>query len=186
MPPLRIYHSDKSVFLMQRYLFSSLSQSVSTRPFLTTVEKVWIAWQVLRGVEQVHALGLCHGNIRPSNVLLTSWHWVFLVDHAPYKPAFLPPDDPADFSMLFDTDGRRSAYLAPERFVDGGGAARGEPAWEQLTPAMDIFSAGCTIAELFLDGQPLFTYSKVSCVGEEMGGGALGGLESFVSKAAVL
>lgn len=163
MPPLRIYQSDRSVFLVQRYLFSTLSQCVSTRPFLTTIEKQWIAWQIVTGMTQCHGLGIPHGNIRPSNVLVTSWQWVFLVDQAPYKPTFLPADDPADFSMYFDTDGRRSAYLAPERFVDGAGSSQRAATWEQLTPAMDIFSAGCTIAELFLDGQPLFTYSKVAC-----------------------
>lgn len=34
------------------------------------------------------------------------------------------------------------------------------------TPAMDVFSLGCTLAELFLDGQALFTYSRVGWCGE--------------------
>ncbi len=28
------------------------------------------------------------------NVLLTSWHWLFIADWAPYKPTFLPRDNP--------------------------------------------------------------------------------------------
>lgn len=31
----------------------------------------------------------------------------------------------------------------------------------ELTPAMDIFSVGCVIAELFLEGTPLFTLSQL-------------------------
>ena len=31
----------------------------------------------------------------------------------------------------------------------------------QLTPAMDIFSAGCVVAELFLDGEPLFDLARL-------------------------
>lgn len=32
---------------------------------------------------------------------------------------------------------------------------------QKLTPAMDIFSAGCVIAELFLDGTPLFDFAQM-------------------------
>ena len=46
-------------------------------------------------------------------------------------------DDPADFSFYFDTSGRRTCYLAPERFVK-----QTAPADSSLTPAMDIFSVG--------------------------------------------
>lgn len=80
---------------------------------------------------------MCHGDIKPENVGLTSWDWAFLIDFAPYKPTLLPADNPADFSFFFDTSGRRRCYLAPERFVDpavglGAAAAVATP----LTPAM--------------------------------------------------
>jgi len=32
------------------------------------------------------------------------------------QPTFLPEDYPADFSFFFDTTGRRTCYIAPERF----------------------------------------------------------------------
>ena len=47
--------------------------------------------------------------------------WALLADFAPYKPARLPADNPAEFSYFFDTGGRRRCYVAPERFYDGGG-----------------------------------------------------------------
>ena len=160
---------------------------------------------------------MCHGDVKPENVLVTSWGWAYISDFAPYKPVALPADNPAPFSSFFDTSGRRRAYLAPERFVDppGGVAGAGAaPPPTELTPAMvrglarhaarharlsdararaagpalrtphpaprhrarahpptlahppappfqDIFSLGCVLAELFLEGQPLFDYSRL-------------------------
>jgi len=76
----------------------------------------------------------------------------------------------ADFSFFFDTGGRRRCYIAPERFHEGGsgqsgGSGRG-PAGSGITeapllPAMDVFSLGCVLAELFSDGQPLFDLSQL-------------------------
>jgi serine/threonine protein kinase len=43
---------------------------------------------------QVHEAGAVHGDIKAENVLLTSWGWAFLADFAPYKPTYLPADNP--------------------------------------------------------------------------------------------
>lgn len=40
LPMQRIYESDRSVFLVRQYLFANLAQRISTRPFLTAIEKV--------------------------------------------------------------------------------------------------------------------------------------------------
>lgn len=77
-------------------------------------------------------------------------------DFASYKPVFIPEDDPSQFSFCFDTSQRRSCYVAPERFhgnvdvIEGG-----------LTSAMDIFSLGCVIAELFLEGTHIFSLAQL-------------------------
>ena len=86
-------------------------------------------------------------------MLVTSWNWLFLSDFASFKPTYLPEDNPADFSYFFDTSRKRTCYLAPERFNPD----QEEP---QLRPEMDIFSAGCVLAELFTD-QPLFHFSNL-------------------------
>ena len=65
-------------------------------------------------------------------------------------------DNPADFSFFFDTSRRRTCYIAPERFLEGsirqtesytvdnpeGLQETGNILKGELTPAMDIFSAG--------------------------------------------
>ncbi|KAJ4708550.1 Kinase family protein [Melia azedarach] len=152
--------TDKAAYLLRQYFFNNLHDRLSTRPFLSLVEKKWLAFQLLLAVKQCHEKGICHGDIKCENVLVTSWNWLYLADFASFKPTYIPYDDPSDFSFFFDTGGRRLCYLAPERFYEHGGemqVAQDAP----LKPSMDIFAVGCVIAELFLEGQPLFELSQL-------------------------
>ncbi len=95
---------------------------------------------------------------RPRTFLVTSWNWLYLADFSSsYKPSHLPEDNPADFSFYFDLSGRRTCYLAPERFLAAGQVPEGEGV---VNWAMDIFSVGCVIAELFLEA-PIFSLSQL-------------------------
>ncbi|CAG7886784.1 unnamed protein product [Brassica rapa] len=116
--------------------------------------------KLLLAVKQCHEKGICHGDIKCENVLVTSWNWLYLADFASFKPTYIPYDDPSDFSFFYDTRGQRLCYLAPERFYEHGGetkVAQDAP----LKPSMDIFAVGCVIAELFLEGQPLFELAQL-------------------------
>ena len=105
---------------------------------------------MIAAVAQSHEQGVCHGDIKCENVLLTSWNYAYLSDFASFKKTYLPADNPADFSFFFDTGSRRRCYLAPERFYDAG-CVPVEGEGGPLQPAMDVFSLGCVIAELFLE-----------------------------------
>jgi phosphoinositide-3-kinase regulatory subunit 4 len=137
------------------------------------VEKKWIAFQLLNALRDARNRKISHGDIKSENILVTSWNWIYLTDFASYKPTYLPLDDPSDFSFFFDTSGRRTCYIAPERFYthvtnpeisakksriaeDPEGKRDGK-----VTESMDCFSVGCVIAELFLEGAPLFTLSQL-------------------------
>ena len=88
---------------------------------------------------------------------MTSWNWLYLTDFSSsFKQTYLPEDNPADFSYYFDTSGRRTCYLAPERFLAAGEKDDGQG----VTWAMDVFSVGCVIAELFLEA-PIFSLSQL-------------------------
>jgi phosphoinositide-3-kinase, regulatory subunit 4 len=131
---------------------------MSTRPFLEDTEKKWLAFQLLCGIRDCHARDVFHGDIKTENTLVTSWNWLYLSDFSSsFKPTTLPEDNPADFSYFFDTAGRRTCYLAPERFLAAGEAPDPKA---QITWAMDVFSAGCVIAELFLES-PIFNLSQL-------------------------
>lgn len=54
----------------------------------------WVAFQLLKALSQCHEKGVCHGDVKCENVLVTSWNWVLLADFASYKPAYLPADNP--------------------------------------------------------------------------------------------
>ena len=148
--------------------------SDSTRPFLTTIEKKWIAFQILTGLRDARKKKVSHGDIKSENILVTSWNWVYITDFSSFKPTNLPLDIPSDFAYYFDTSGRRNCYVAPERFYSADGAKRSQTTEEltstrieggkkegRVTEAMDVFSAGCVLAELFLEGTPLFTLSQL-------------------------
>jgi phosphoinositide-3-kinase regulatory subunit 4 len=131
---------------------------LSTRPFLEEIEKKWLSFQLLCAVRDCHSRGIYHGDIKTENILVTSWNWLYLADFSSsYKPVYLPEDNPADFSFYFDLSGRRTCYLAPERFLAAGQQPEGEG---DVNWAMDVFSVGCVIAELFLEA-PIFSLSQL-------------------------
>ncbi|KAM7538443.1 hypothetical protein Aperf_G00000064096 [Anoplocephala perfoliata] len=122
--PVETFASEKYAFISRDFVDQSLAERIGTRPFLTFDEKRWIAFQLLSAVQQLHAMKtndlkpLCHGDIKPQNVLLTSWGWLLLADPAPFKPTQLPSDNPSEFTHIFDSSRHRFCYLAPERFTD--------------------------------------------------------------------
>ena len=108
--------TDKAAYLMRQYMHASLRERLSSQPPLEACEVRWLAFQLLCGLEQMHSRGVCHGDIKSENVLLTSWGWLALADlSCAFKPALLRDDHPADFSFFYDTAGSRCCYVAPER-----------------------------------------------------------------------
>lgn len=147
----RIIETETNGYLVRQFMYSSLYDRLSTRPFLEDIEKKWLAFQLLCAMRDCHARDVYHGDIKAQNILVTSWNWLYLTDFSStYKPVMLPDDNPGDFSYFFDTSGRRTCYIAPERFYPSGDTP---PQDAQMTWAMDIFSAGCVIAQMFLESE---------------------------------
>ena len=153
----KIVEVSSGGFLVRQFVFSSVYDRLSTRPFLEDIEKKWLAYQLLCAIRDCHAQDIYHGDIKTENLLVTSWNWLYLTDFSSsFKPTTLPEDNPADFSFYFDTSSRRTCYVAPERFTKDS-----QPdSTSDLNWAMDMFSAGCVIAEMFLEG-PIFSLSQV-------------------------
>ncbi|KAL3105847.1 hypothetical protein niasHT_026622 [Heterodera trifolii] len=163
-PVNRVFLTSRAAILCRPFYKSTLYDRLSTRPYLTGIEKRWIAFQLLKALAQLRIAMVRHGDIKPQNVLVSSSLWIQLTDFAPFKPALLPFDNPSDFTFFFDTNRRRHCYLAPERFRDSEELeARAAVAagmefpnfYEGLTEAMDIFAMGCLLVELLSDGRQI-------------------------------
>ncbi|KAG7116422.1 putative serine/threonine-protein kinase VPS15 like [Verticillium longisporum] len=112
LPFQRIIETETNGYLVRQFLYNSLYDRMSTRPFLEDIEKKWLAFQLLCALRDCHARDIYHGDIKSENTL-----------------RFVAPDDV----------GTKEA---------------------KLTWAMDVFSAGCVIAEVFLEA-PIFTLSQI-------------------------
>ncbi|TMS35134.1 hypothetical protein L596_002594 [Steinernema carpocapsae] len=161
----RVYLANSRCAILSRpYYKDTLYDRMSTRPFIVDAEKRWIAFQLLNALEQCKNAGVCHGDLKSQNVLISSSNWVQVTDFASFKPAFLAMDNPSNFTFFFDTSRRRSCYLAPERFVQTSEVSRlpGEYAGftEGLTHEMDVYSMACVLIELFTDGQCPFYFGE--------------------------
>ncbi|KAL9931457.1 hypothetical protein V8E36_009622 [Tilletia maclaganii] len=226
-----VIETESAGYLIRQWLASNLYDRISTRPFLSIIEKKWITYQLIHAMRDARAAKVAHGDLKCENILVTSSLSVYITDFAAaFKPVYLPLDDPADFSFFYDTSGRRACYIAPERFFEAdseiaqqrlrnkqnanakaakansstsnaaganpaagkgtnpamnSGATKsqqvystdstsitssGDPYAEifgagqkdgKVTQAMDIFSLGCVIAELWRDGKATFNLSQL-------------------------
>jgi phosphoinositide-3-kinase regulatory subunit 4 len=92
----RVVMNASFALMARQYVRYSLYDRLSTRPFLTQLEKCWIAYQLVKCMEWCHTKGIHHGDIKLENILITSSLWVVITDFATYKPVFLP-----DVSLSF-------------------------------------------------------------------------------------
>ncbi len=177
----------------------------STRPFLAPVEKKWIAYQILTALRDAREkdvgphchvdcevrllnpwLQIAHGDLKSENILITPSLSVLVTDFASsFKKTYLQLTDPADFNFFYDSSGRRTCYIAPERFyADDSDIAKEKHMAESMsgtdlggsrllsnagigkrdgrvTEEMDVFSAGCVLLEMWTDGNGVFDLGEL-------------------------
>lgn len=96
------------------------------------------AYQMFRSLAYIHALGICHRDIKPQNLLVDpSTHILKLCDFGSAKKLLRGEPNVSYICSRY--------YRAPELIFG----------CTDYTPAIDVWSVGCVIAELML-GQPLF------------------------------
>jgi len=143
-----------SAYLVRPYIHASLQTRMTEFPYLKPIESDWIAFQILKSIQSLQMQGFYHGDIKPENFLVSNRLQVFLVDHSPFKPFFLKSKKPNYFIHFFSYGGGCS-YIAPERIVEN------EVAKEINMESSDLFSIGCVLAYLYLNGVHLFNFSTV-------------------------
>ena len=171
LPWHKLIETDRAGYVIRQMIKTNLYDRLSIRPFLEPIEKLFITFQILKIVNEIHSLNIHHGDLKLENFLITSWNWLLLSDFSNLlKPTYIPEDNPNQYSFYFDTSGRRLCYIAPERFYN----SQDHPQHilnfnddglftmkNSVTDAMDLFSTGCVIAELYNDGEPTFTLSQL-------------------------
>ena len=131
-----VVETERAGYLVRQWLASSLYDRISTRPFLAPIEKKWVSYQFLEGMRIASARGVPHGDLKCENLLVTSSLVLYITDFsASIKPTYLPLDDPDDFTVFFDTSGRRACYLAPERFFDSASSIARKRSAQRATRA---------------------------------------------------
>lgn len=126
---------------------------------------------LLAGLQQAHASGFVHGNLRPANVLVDEYGILKLSGFGLARSVTSNGDDrdasgSAESGALVAAGVGRlekgwegdPAYMAPELFAEGA---------EALSFASDFWSLGCILFELFT-GEPPFGKSSLPTVAERV------------------
>lgn len=103
-----------------------------------TVEHVLsLGVQIGDALEQVHAAGIVHRDIKPGNVLVDHAGRVRLIDFGIALPVGLATDHTADGDLV-----GTAAYLSPEQFQG-----------QEVGPASDVYSMGLVLLEVLTGGR---------------------------------
>lgn len=141
---------DGCPFLVMEYLYGHpLRQHMDQRP-LPMEEALGILEQVAEGLDAVHAQGILHRDIRPSNIMLLRDGRVKLVD---FGLARQPGD--TTVTLMGQLVGE-PAYMSPEQL-------RNKPA----SPETDIWALGVLLYEM-LAGEPPFQGTSFPLVAHQV------------------
>ncbi len=148
---------DGTAYLAMEYLpGEDLSTIVGSHGPLPPARAIHFAVQACRALEDAHAIGLVHRDVKPANLRVTkagdAWDVLKLVDFGIARRRTPEPDHSTVAGRLRGTP----AYMSPE-------ACRGEPA----APAADVYSLGATLYHL-VAGQPPFVGDDVEIVSAQL------------------
>ncbi|KAH0785719.1 CMGC family protein kinase [Histomonas meleagridis] len=133
--------TNNSVYLhlVTGYLPESLTTFLNRQPFPLPLYIKIFGYQLFAGLSYLHHHGVCHRDIKPSNVLVDPQDGrLQICDFGSAK--FLLPNE---VSVSYIST---RCYRAPELLLD----------CPNYTTAIDTWAAGCVLAEMVLQGKPLF------------------------------
>ncbi|GFR44952.1 hypothetical protein Agub_g6260 [Astrephomene gubernaculifera] len=129
------------VYMVFPYIGRSAYQELDLQPSgLNAPQLKLLVWQLLQALVYLHRRRVVHRDIKPANILLADSGVIKLCDFGFARPTRCGPRDAQRLSSYVVT----RWYRAPEVLVS-----------DAYGPAADVWSVGCTVAEL-ATGQPLF------------------------------
>jgi serine/threonine protein kinase len=115
-----------------------LTQIIAERGPLSITEAVQVATEIGGALDALHAAGLMHRDVKPSNILVDALGASALTDFGLAKGDSGYPTVTSTGSVVGTLE-----YLAPERI-------QSQPA----TPASDLYALGCTVFECLIGDAP--------------------------------
>ncbi|PLB55443.1 map kinase [Aspergillus steynii IBT 23096] len=125
---------SEDIYLVTEAMMTDLYQVIRSKPLESQFVQ-FFTYQILRGLKYIHSAGIIHRDLKPQNLLIN--------DNCDLKIC--------DFGLARQQDHQMTGYVvtryyrAPEVMLT----------WQHYSYAVDIWSAGCILAEM-LRGTPLF------------------------------
>ena len=141
-PPGATAKTLKELYVVQPAMDVNLEQILATQS-LTTRQIWYITYSLLTALNFLHSANIVHRCVRPRHILLTSTMELVLCD---LRRSILcqRTDLCEEYKWTYTSTDGSWCYLAPEALY-----------YEELTPACDVWSAGCILGEMLIR-KPLF------------------------------
>ena len=161
-PIIKIENHERAGIIIKQYFGYNLKERMFQIPYFSKIEKLWLIFQILFSLKELHSNGIIHGNIKLENILLTSYNSLFLTDISPFKPVHIIIDDITSYEYFFGAL-NKTCYLSPERVLSKKefNEKNNNEDFNKMYPSMDIFSAGIVIAELLTEIHPFFLLNQL-------------------------
>ncbi|CAF88447.1 unnamed protein product, partial [Tetraodon nigroviridis] len=133
-PPSQLPSQSACVYLVMPFMGTDLGKLMKMER-LTEDRVQFLVYQMLRGLKYIHSAGIIHRDLKPGNLAINPDCELKILD----------------FGLARQADAEMTGYVvtrwyrAPEVILN----------WMRYTQTVDIWSAGCIMAEMLL-GRPLF------------------------------
>lgn len=128
----------EDVYLVTELMETDLRRIISSRQQLSVGHVQWITYQLFCGLKYLHSANILHRDLKPENILINSDTGIRICD---FGLARVQNDHEAFMTLYVAT----RWYRAPEVILS----------WKDYSKAIDVWSAGCVVAEM-IGNRPLF------------------------------
>jgi p38 MAP kinase len=149
--PDQSYDSFKELYFVTQLMGTDLKKAIISQP-LTDEHAQFFIYQILRALKYIHSAGIIHRDIKPENIAVDQECGLRLLDFGLARK-YIPNIENQIPTGYIAT----RWYRAPEVVLS----------WQNYTKAVDIWSAGCILAEI-LTRNVLFkgdnSINQVECI----------------------